>query len=52
MKNFDDREEMKKNERREKILYEKRSRDKQLDDEMRKKRDDKIKEKDLDCILV
>ena len=52
MRNFDDREEQKKNERREKILYEKRSRDKQLEDEMRKKRDDRKKEKELDQILV
>ena len=52
MRNFDDREEQKKNERRDKILYEKKSRDKQLEDEMRKKREDRRKEKELDQILV
>lgn len=48
MKNFDEREDQKRQERLEKILYEKRSRDKQLEDETRKKRDDRRKEKELD----
>ena len=41
MKNFDEREDLKKREKIEKILYEKKSRDRQLEDEARRKREEK-----------
>lgn len=52
MRNFDDREDLKKREKVEKIQYEKKSRDRQLDDEARRKREEKRRQKELDTILV
>lgn len=52
MQNFDEREEQKKKEKIEKIQYEKKSRDRQLEDEARRKRDEKRRQKELDTILV
>ena len=52
MRNFDDREELKKREKVEKIQYEKKSRDRQLEDEARRKREEKRRQKELDQILV
>jgi len=52
MRNFDDREDLKKREKIEKIQYEKKSRDRQLEDEARRKREEKRRQKELDQILV
>ena len=52
MRNFDEREELKKREKVEKIVYEKKSRDRQLEDEARRKREEKRRQKELDTILV
>lgn len=52
MQNFDEREEQKRKEKVEKIQYEKKSRDRQLEDEARRKRDEKRRQKELDAILV
>ena len=52
MRNFDEREELKKREKVEKIVYEKKSMDRQLEDEARRKREEKRRQKELDTILV